>query len=146
MWPTFYIPARRSRYPTPVIVRTIYTTPPYPIEAEDALESSFPNVYGSFGLFGYGQDDFETSWTIVSGELRAVLRTLDGGLDDFESAWTIVSGELRVILRTLDAGQDSFEGSFAIVSGALPRILIVYEHPVPDDFESSFSIVSGALT
>ena len=146
MWPTFYIPRRRGRYPTPIIVRTVYTTPPYPVEAEDGIESAFSDPSGAFGKFFYPLSTMQSSWSLVTAELRDILQSFDGGMDAVEADWTIISGELRQILRDFDGGMDAAQSSYTILSGSLNRILISYTHPAPDKVESSWTIISGTLT
>jgi hypothetical protein len=148
MWPTFYIMRRRGRYRFPVTITTVYTTPPYPLEVEESIQSSTGTPTGYF-VPEFGElDSMQSLWSVLSGTLRDILQSFSADPEAFNAGpWQVLGGELRMIYRSFEADPDEVQsGPWTPLSGELKRILITYEHPDPDSFESTWSVLSGTLS
>ena len=149
MWPTHYIPnkPREDGIPPP---RYYLTTPPYPLELVEEMESNpGPPDVGFVPAFA-ATEIFQSGGQPVSGVIKSILVETSVLPDHIWSNGNVVSGSLRTILKETDIGIDRLQSNGAVISGALRDPLVRYDNwPLGFDSEDLFSAgmpVSGALT
>lgn len=149
MWPTHYIPnqARIEGVPPP---RYYLTTPLYPLEIIEEIESSPGTPDGAFQPSLDAIETMTTNGAPVSGTLVSILKTTSVLPDDIESNGLVISGILLSILKTAGVEIHELESSGLVISGYLGDPLVRYENwPLGFDSEDLISAglpVSGALT
>ena len=126
---------------------TYRTSHIYPQWVEDSLRVSASPFYGNLGpsLSNLAQEPIAISPSVVSGELRALLR--DTSFFDVATITPlVVSGELRETLKSLSAEAADIAASTAsVIGGTLKTALITYS--ANEDVASfSAAVVSGNLS
>jgi hypothetical protein len=149
MWPTHFIPnqARVEGVPPP---RYYLTTPPYPIEFTEALQSGGVPVRVGFVPFAEDEAYIQSGGSPVSGVMIQRLVNLPPLLEELECAGSPVSGVMVQRLIVADAGDEMIESSGLPISGIMRDPLVRYENwPLGYDTEDLLSAgqpVSGVLT
>jgi hypothetical protein len=106
------------------------------------------------GVFHLSQREYDSgiealnteSFSVVSGELRNVLKSYSF-LEDLETSdFNVVSGDLRQALQTYSPLPESLETDlYAVDSGIFSVGLITYSDFPPEELETvSFSVVGGS--
>lgn len=151
MWPTHYIPFQEP-VPGEPPPRYFYTTPPYPYEWEDALESAGLFADGGFyPAISTEGDELESVGSFVGGVLNEVLTAIEGPTDELEATASFVSGALNEIYRFVAGPTDELESVGSFVGGSVVDVPFVSYDNWPlavnqEDLISTGSFVSGALT
>lgn len=146
MWPTHYIPnqPRIDGEPPPKIV---LTTPPYPVEFSDEIESEGAVVSVTPGIGS--EDELTAQGSALSGVIQDILVGFDAGRDDLEAEGSAVSGVLRDILISVDQGHEAIEAEAYALGGSLADPLVTYDNwPLGVDQEDLYAVgsaVSGVL-
>jgi hypothetical protein len=121
------------------------TSTPYPEIVIERMTVSVSIVKGQ--IYGWTPIELNYSVSIVSGELREILKSYDVPAEKIDLAVSIVSGELREILKSYDVAAEAIGMSVDIQSGELKVILIQYVNwnEREEQLAMSVSIVSGTL-
>lgn len=149
MWPTHYIPKqdRVEGVPPP---RYYLTTPPYPIELTEALQSDGdgPQRLG-FVPFASLEEEFQSAGIPVGGTIDSILVTTSVEPEEIESVGVPVSGILVEMLIRIEVEDELIESVGIPVSGILRDPLVVYDNwPLgadTEDLQSAGVPVSGVL-
>lgn len=123
-----------------------YTTMPYPIYAEDNVQSASGVATGV--LWEGPLDHIMSSSDFIEGSLREPLITFTQPPEDFIiGSSEFVEGELRTALIThVQPPEDFIAGSSDLVSGTLRVGLVTYNNYPPEGIETSSDFISGTLT
>ena len=146
MWPTHYL-AKNNRGGTPPAVFYL-TTPPYPVETYEGLESAASFMFATPGI---GDDD---ELAMQASFVSAVLTTFNFPTyeweEELESSASFVSATVVTVGFILALAFDQLESAASFVSGVMESPLIDYDNwllgVASEDLLSGGSFVSGVLT
>lgn len=128
----------------PIYQPFYFTSPPYPLEAIDGIESAGNILSGA--TMQIPIDGILSAASILSGDLRDILISYINGLPEgIVSDADILSGTLVDILITYEMDPDGIISSADILSGNLAGSLITYSNYPPEGILSSANILSGTL-
>ena len=117
----------------------------YPIEAIEGLE--FGGDFLREGANTTFIEDLALGVSMLSGNIREVLISLEPGMDSLELGGSAQAGTMRAALISLEPGMDSLELGGAFVTGQMDTPgLISYTYWEPDSMLMGGSIVSGSMT
>ena len=148
MWPTHYIPnqPRVEGVPPP---RYYLTTPPYPVEVSESLESAGGEPDLGFTPSATDEAYMTSGGMPVSGSMSRLLVEIDLDPEELESGGLPVSGVLRDVLIRITIEPELLGSSGSPVSGVLRDPLVVYDNwPLgvdTEDLQSGGLPVSGVL-
>lgn len=148
MWPTHYIPNQPRLEGTPP-PRITLTTPPYPLELFEELETASTSPDLGFVPSAELYETATSAGLPITGELRDVLVTYEMEPEAIESTGDAISGILRDVLVPYEGDPDLLTSSGLPIAATLRDPLVRYENwPLAVDTESLISAgapVSGEL-
>lgn len=129
-----------------VLAGMVLTSVLYPAVVEEAFQTGGTITTGVLQSQPRPQDNFDASFRLLNGELRAILQST-GPYDDneFAVAFNLGNGEIRQILKSTDQGFEEFQASMALGNGTLKTVLISSTYDPVEQFQVGFSITSGIL-
>jgi hypothetical protein len=119
------------------------TTPLYPLDFLDAMDST-PSIENVL-IFQWPVDPLESTPSIISGTLRAILQTYVIPVEAIDSTITIESGTLEVKLIQYSIPPEAIDSVPEIISGILKVGLIGYTNWPAEAIDSTPSIIAGSL-
>ena len=149
MWPTHYIPKqdRVDGVPPP---RFYLTTPPYPVELVEELQSEGDVIRVGFSPFITAEDEFRSAGVPVSGVINSILVRTNVEPEELQSAGLPISGVLRDVLIRIEIEDETLASAGIPISGVLRNPLVVYANwPLgfdTEDLQSTGVPVSGVLS
>lgn len=125
---------------------TYFTTPPYPILAEEGMDTA-ANASSLFD-FGAFLNEMDTFASITSGELRALLEEYHNNPpDQLDTLANFISGELRALLKVYSNNPpDMLDTAASFTGGELRDVLIQYLNNPPDQLDTSATLTGGSLS
>jgi hypothetical protein len=119
------------------------TSRPYPIEFSDGYTATFTPEDGR--LFEQIEEGYDGTFTLISGELREVLRSTTMDPEGYEGTFIPLSGNIRVAIKDTTMDPEGYEGTFILIAGELRPALVQYSM-LPEGYEGTFTLLSGNLT
>lgn len=103
------------------------TTTPYPIEALDSFDFSVTLDLG--GMYLIPNEGFDSTMTMMSMDLRQILKTTGPYYEAFDSTMTMMSMDLKQILKTTGPYYEAFDSTMTFLSMDLVAKLVTIDTP-----------------
>lgn len=124
------------------IEQQILTTTLYPIEETEGLDFGLSLISG--GLFNWPNDDMDVSFTVIGGNMQAILLNYGPDNDDMDVSFSMVDGNMQVTLITAPPENDDLDVSFSVVGGNMEPKLVTVDTP-DEGLAFGLSLIAGTL-
>lgn len=121
-----------------------YTTPPYTIIAEDAMDVVSEPRNGK--AFERVADEADISSVAVGGTLSTTLQHLDGPIESMDVSSVTVGGTHDTVLHRYSMSPESTDVQSVTIGGTLDFALMRYENYDPEQLDISSTALGGTLT
>jgi hypothetical protein len=119
------------------------TSKPYPIELMDGIRMSCS--FGGGSLQPIPEDAIDLSYSVVGGNLTAILQDTGPTDDAIDLSYSVADGNLTKILLETGPTDDAIDVTYSVIDGTLRPALVQNELPT-EGLRLSCSFTGGSMT